>query len=63
VYFGILVFSYNFAQSNKMNMTQLKKGSNVKLQCGGSITVSDELGEGGQGYVYKVKHDSGKNML
>ena len=44
-------------------MTQLKKGSNVKLQCGGSITVSDELGEGGQGYVYKVKHDSGKNML
>jgi serine/threonine protein kinase len=41
-------------------MAQLKKGEKINLQCGGSITVLDELGQGGQGYVYKVKHDSGK---
>jgi len=41
-------------------MTQLKKGDIIKLQSGQSITVMEELGEGGQGYVYRVKHDSGK---
>jgi len=41
-------------------MAQLKIGEKIKLQSGGNITVLGELGQGGQGYVYKVKHDSGK---
>ena len=46
---------------NQKNMAQLKKGEKIKLQSGGNVTVLESLGEGGQGYVYKVKHDSGKD--
>lgn len=41
-------------------MSQLIKNEKVQLQSGGSLTVKEEIGEGGQGYVYKVEHDSGK---
>lgn len=43
-----------------MYMAQLKKGKKIQLQSGGTLTVLEELGEGGQGYVYKVRHNSGK---
>jgi len=41
-------------------MAQLTIGENVQLQSGGSLTVLQEIGEGGQGYVYRVKHNLGK---
>lgn len=41
-------------------MAQLKIGEKIQLQSGGYLIVLQELGEGGQGYVYRVKHNSGK---
>ena len=41
-------------------MSKLKIGSTVKTVLGESIKVLDELGEGGQGVVYKVDY-KGKN--
>jgi serine/threonine protein kinase len=41
-------------------MAQLKIGETINLQSGGNLKVLQELGEGGQGYVYRVKHNSGK---
>jgi serine/threonine protein kinase len=41
-------------------MAQLKIGETINLQSGGNLKVLQELGEGGQGYVYKVKHNSGE---
>ena len=40
-------------------MAKLEIGESIKLQSGGKITVLEELGEGGQGYVYRVKDESG----
>ena len=51
--------TYNPLKTKK-NMAQLKIGENIQLQSGGSLTVLQELGEGAQGHVYRVKHNSGK---
>jgi serine/threonine protein kinase len=41
-------------------MAELKVGETIQLQTGASLKILQELGQGGQGYVYKVEHDSGK---
>lgn len=38
----------------------LKKNQRVELADGRSITVTDKLGEGGQGIVYRVRYDTGE---
>lgn len=39
---------------------QLRKNQQLRLRDGRSITVTDKLGTGGQGIVYKVRLDSGE---
>ena len=41
---------------------QLKRNQQILLRDGRSITVTDKLGIGGQGIVYKVSLDSGEEM-
>lgn len=38
----------------------LKKNQTLKLSDGRTITVTDKLGEGGQGIVYRVRYDTGE---
>ena len=42
-------------------MAVLKKGQSLRSMNGGTIVVETLLGEGGQGYVYKVDYN-GKPM-
>jgi serine/threonine protein kinase len=39
-------------------MARLEIGEKIALQTGGYVTILSELGEGGQGYVYKVSDES-----
>ncbi|MBQ6759368.1 MAG: hypothetical protein IJP42_09870 [Selenomonadaceae bacterium] len=38
----------------------LRKGQTLKLADGRTVTVTDKLGEGGQGIVYRVRYDTGE---
>ncbi len=42
------------------NSVRLKKFQQVELADGRTVTVTDKLGEGGQGVVYRVKFDTGE---
>ena len=38
-------------------MAEFKKGTRIPTVTGNEIEIVEKLGEGGQGVVYKVKHD------
>ena len=44
-------------------MSQLKVGSDIKIEYGGSAKVVKEIGRGGQGIVYLVEYNGQKYAL
>ena len=42
------------------NFFRLTKNQRVELADGRTVTVTDKLGEGGQGIVYRVRFDTGE---